>query len=91
MATKAEPGEVLDTLKLSRCLLPGRASYRLGALASTLHLVEGLPPRLHPHRAAYDVLVAARLLVHLATCPDGTPRDFDDLRDRPGGDNDVLF
>lgn len=86
-----EPVEVFDTLKLSRCLLPGRASYRLGTLASTLRLVEGLPPRLHPHRAEYDVLVAARLLIHLATRADGTPMTFEELRDGPGGDDNVLF
>lgn len=52
-----EPSAVLDTLKLSRRLLPGPASYRLGALASELHLADGLPQHLKPHRATYDVLV----------------------------------
>lgn len=86
-----EPAEVLDTLKLSRRLLPGQASHRLGSLASILRLAEGLPPRMQPHRAEYDVLVAARLFVQLATRADGTPMTFEELRDRPGGDTNVLF
>jgi exodeoxyribonuclease X len=86
-----EPADVLDTLKLSRRLLPGQASHRLGALASQLHLAGGLPSRLQPHRATYDVLITARLFVHLATRADGTPMTFEELSDKPGGDHVVLF
>jgi DNA polymerase III epsilon subunit-like protein len=59
--------EILDTLRAARRLLPGQASYKLGALAAALSLVDGLPAGLSPHRAAYDALVTARLLLHLAT------------------------
>jgi DNA polymerase III epsilon subunit family exonuclease len=58
--------EVVDTLKLARRLMPGQPSYKLGALVDALHLDDGLPPGLVPHRAAYDALVAARLFVRLA-------------------------
>jgi exodeoxyribonuclease X len=86
-----EPSAALDTLKLSRRLLSDQASYRLGALVSGLHLADGLPPQLKPHRATYDVLVTARLFVHLATRADGTPMSFEELAEGPGGDEDVLF
>jgi len=59
--------EVVDTLKLAKRLLPGQASYKLGALVSELSLAEGLPAGLSPHRAAYDVLATARLFLHLAS------------------------
>jgi exodeoxyribonuclease X len=61
------PPLVLDTLKLARRLLPGRRSYRLGALVADLGLGTELPPQLKPHRATYDALVTARLFIHLAT------------------------
>jgi exodeoxyribonuclease X len=86
-----EPSAVLDTLKLSRRLLPDQASYRLGALVSYLHLADGLPPQLKPHRATYDVLVTARLFVRLVTRADGTHMSFEALAERPGGEEDVLF
>lgn len=38
-----QPARVLDTLKLARRLLPGRASYKLGALADSFGLDTGLP------------------------------------------------
>ena len=85
------PAEVLDTLKLSRRLLPGQPSHRLGALAEALDLGHGLPAGLRPHRTAYDVLVTARLLVHLATQTSSTPLSFEDLRDGPAGADDALF
>jgi exodeoxyribonuclease X len=62
-----QPPEVFDTLRLARRLLPGRPSYRLSALTDALHLADGLPEWLSPHRATYDALVAARLFVKLAT------------------------
>jgi exodeoxyribonuclease X len=58
--------EIVDTLRLARRLLPRQASYKLGALVDALHLEDGLPPGLVPHRATYDALVAARLFVRLA-------------------------
>jgi exodeoxyribonuclease X len=81
------PAEVLDTLKLSRRLLPGQSSYRLGALVAALNLGNGLPPGLRPHRAAYDVLVTARLFVHLASQIQDEPMSFEVLR----GDDAALF
>lgn len=76
--------EVFDTLKLARRLLPGHASYRLGALVDAFDLAAGLPPGLTPHRATYDVLVTARLFVRLAGSV-----SLDELRGQlPGGDGD---
>jgi DNA polymerase III epsilon subunit-like protein len=60
------PPEVFDTLKLARRLLPGRDSYKLGALVDAFKLATGLAEELTPHRATYDVLVTARLFVLLA-------------------------
>ncbi|MBV9013341.1 MAG: 3'-5' exonuclease [Pseudonocardiales bacterium] len=81
--------EVFDTLRLAKRLLPGQMSYRLGALVTSFALADGLPDGLSPHRATYDVLVAARLFVRLATRDDGTPRSLQELRDqKPGGDSD---
>jgi DNA polymerase III epsilon subunit-like protein len=65
--TDWQPPTVLDTLKLARRLMPGRPSYRLGALVADLNLDADLAPNLKPHRATYDALVTARLFVHLAT------------------------
>ena len=84
--------EVFDTLKLAKRLLPGQPSYKLGALVKALSLDDGMPPGLEPHRAAYDVLVTARLFVRLATRQDGSPRTLDELRGqapdrKPGGTN----
>jgi|ERR1022692_217847 DNA polymerase III epsilon subunit-like protein len=85
------PTEVLDTLKLSRRLLPGEPSYRLGALVTMLDLGSGLPPGLRPHRAAYDVLVTARLFVHLASQTEAGPLSLEALRGDSGGDDAALF
>jgi DNA polymerase III epsilon subunit-like protein len=80
-----KPPEVFDTLKLARRLMPGRDSYRLGALAEAFNLAEGLPEGLSPHRATYDALVAARLFVLLAT----KAASLDELRGgSPGGGED---
>ncbi|RSM83219.1 3'-5' exonuclease [Kibdelosporangium aridum] len=80
--------EVLDTLKLAKRLLPKQSSYKLGSLVETFTLAEGLPDGLTPHRATYDVLVAARLFVLLAT-RDNTPLSIEELRgDSPGGGED---
>src|SRR6266511_458616 len=76
--------EVFDTLKLARRLLAGQTSYRLGALVDAFALAAELPDGLTPHRATYDVLVTARLFVHIAAA-----RSLDELRGLPpdgGGD-----
>jgi len=81
--------EVLDTLKLARRLRPNQMSYKLGALVEAFKLAEGLPEGLTPHRATYDVLVAARLFVRLATRDDDSPLSIEELRDQtPGGESD---
>ncbi len=72
--------EVFDTLKLARRLLPGQASYRLGALVEAFKLDDGLPDDLTPHRATYDALVTARLFVQLATVSDAGPLSLEELR-----------
>jgi DNA polymerase III epsilon subunit-like protein len=82
--------EVFDTLKLARRLLPGHASYRLGALVEAFNLADGLPDDLTPHRATYDALVTAQLFVRLATSV-----SLEELRGQTveGGNDDaaVLF
>jgi exodeoxyribonuclease X len=89
-----EPPEVFDTLKLARRLLPGQASYKLGALVKELSLDTGIPAGLTPHRAGYDVLVTARLFARLATGDDGRPRTLAELRGqapgrKPGGTDEA--
>ena len=79
-----ESPEVFDTLKLAKRLLPGQPSYKLGALVKVLSLDDGMPPGLEPHRAAYDVLVTARLFVRLATRHDGSLLSLDELRGQIG-------
>jgi DNA polymerase III epsilon subunit-like protein len=79
-----ESPEVFDTLKLAKRLLPAQPSYKLGALVKALSLDDGMPPGLEPHRAAYDVLVTARLFVRLATRHDGSPVSLDGLRGQAG-------
>jgi exodeoxyribonuclease X len=77
--------EVFDTLKLAKSLLPGRPGYRLGMLVQTLNLAEGLSEDLTPHRAIYDALVTARLLVWLATSTGGAPLTLEALRGQSPG------
>jgi exodeoxyribonuclease X len=86
--------EVFDTLKLARRLLPGQPSYKLGALVKALSLDSEMPSGLVPHRAAYDVLVTARLFARLATRHDGNPVSLEELRGRetnrnPGGADEI--
>lgn len=77
--------EVLDTLKLAKRLRPNLDSYKLGALVEAFGLAEGLPDGLVPHRATYDVLVAARLFALLATRDHDTPLSIEELRSGPIG------
>jgi exodeoxyribonuclease X len=85
------PGVVLDTLKMSRRLLTDQVSYRLGSLVSALQLDDGLPPSLRAHRVDYDVLVTARLFVHLADKAGGAPLSFEALYDGTRPSDDALF
>ncbi|TCC30521.1 3'-5' exonuclease [Kribbella sindirgiensis] len=80
-----QPARVVDTLKLARRLLPGRDSYKLGALVDAFGLARGLPADLVPHRATYDALVCARLLSHLATSSGREPLTFAELLDATVG------
>jgi len=72
--------EVFDTLKLARRLLPGRDSYKLGALVEEFKLAADFTAELKPHRATYDVLVTARLFVQIAG-----RLTLEELRDHPTG------
>jgi len=81
--------EVFDTLKLARRLLLGRESYKLGTLVEAFKLDEGLDESLTPHRATYDALVTARLILRLANIRDDRPLTLEELRgDPPGGGDD---
>lgn len=62
------PACVVDTLKLARRLVPGQASYKLGALVEHFDLAgqDGGLPGMAAHRAGYDALMCARLLAALA-------------------------
>lgn len=75
---------VLDTLRIARALLPDLPSRKLGALVDHFDLAAGLPGGLQPHRATYDVLVTARLLVAFATGEGGAPRSARQLRELGG-------
>jgi DNA polymerase III epsilon subunit family exonuclease len=82
--------DVLDTLKIAKRLRPNQTSYKLGALVEAFGLDAGLPADLSPHRATYDVIVAARLFVQLATREDGTSLSIEDLHGKPpGGEDDA--
>jgi exodeoxyribonuclease X len=80
-----QPTHVLDTLKLARRLLPGHDSYKLGALVAAFDLAKGLSPDLGPHRATYDAIVCARLLVRLATSTGREPLSLSELLDATSG------
>jgi exodeoxyribonuclease X len=56
-----------------------------------LNLGSGLPPGLRSHRAAYDVLVTARLFVHLASQTEAGSLSLEVLRGGSGGDEATLF
>lgn len=60
-----EPAGVIDTLKLSRKLHKDRSSHKLSVLADLYGLAGIAPEGLGPHRAGYDALMTARLLLRL--------------------------
>ena len=60
-----DPPFAMDTLKLARSTLD-LPSYGLGALVEHHQLAVGLPAGMRAHRADYDALVTARLLVEFA-------------------------
>ena len=60
------PAMVIDTLKLSRRMHPERPSHKLGVLVDAYALAADLPDTMSAHRADYDALVTARLLLRLA-------------------------
>lgn len=79
-----KPGHVIDTLKLARRLIPGQVSYRLGNLVEAFGLAGDIDAELRPHRAAYDAITCARLLVRLASPQGGIERSLADLLGREG-------
>jgi DNA polymerase III epsilon subunit-like protein len=61
-----EPVMVLDTIRLARALWPGLAGYALERLAAHAEItLPPLPAGQRPHRAGYDALLTAELLVVL--------------------------
>ncbi len=62
-----QPNRAIDTLRLAKLLLPGRATYGLQSLAKNYDLAEGLEEQCDSsaHTSAYDALLAARLLFRL--------------------------
>lgn len=88
------PAFTIDTLKLARRLMPGEPSYKLGALIERLSLKEPDPgqPGMSAHRAAYDALMCARLLVELAdTAPNLTLADLLSNPPKDAPDAPTLF
>lgn len=77
------PTEAIDTLRMARTTLK-LPSHKLGTLVEHRQLGTGMPERLHPHRAAYDALVTARLLVDLAEHSGEQPWTVEELRRRGG-------
>jgi DNA polymerase III epsilon subunit-like protein len=61
-----QPRGIIDTLSLSRRMLPCRKSYSLASLTRDLQLEDGEASQAHAHRAGYDVTVTARLFLRLA-------------------------
>lgn len=68
-----EPPFAVDTLRLARRIVD-LPSYGLGALVEHYDLGVGLPAGMRAHRADYDALVTAKLLIELAATlnPRGT-------------------
>lgn len=78
-----KPKGVLDTLRLAKRLLPERTSYSLSSLAKDCSIdVAGTDNTGVAHRAAYDALVTAHLLVHLLTLAETARMDVFTAADR---------
>jgi DNA polymerase III epsilon subunit-like protein len=61
-----EPVMVLDTMRLARALWPGLAGYGLEHLAAHAEITPPpVQPGHRPHRAGYDALMTAELLIAL--------------------------
>ncbi|MBD2036995.1 3'-5' exonuclease [Leptolyngbya sp. FACHB-321] len=63
-----KPKGILDTLKLSKKILPGMKSYSLSNLTEQLSINlsdTNHSDSLKPHRAGYDSLIAAHLFLYL--------------------------
>ena len=58
------PLEIVDTLKMARCVFPGEPSYTLEALCMAKGIVSS--PNLHFHRAESDAVITAKLFVDMA-------------------------
>lgn len=71
------PKRAIDTLRLAKRLLPGKASYSLQNLADEYGLAEGLEQCCgsSAHTAAYDTLLAANLLFMLLKLKPSIERD----------------
>ncbi|MDR7381151.1 PolC-type DNA polymerase III [Promicromonospora iranensis] len=78
-----QPRFALDTLRLARRALD-LPSYGLGALVEHYDLGVGLPAGMRAHRADYDALVTARLLVKLATALNSRGATLAELRHAAG-------
>ncbi|WP_454859592.1 3'-5' exonuclease [Promicromonospora soli] len=78
-----EPPFALDTLRLARHALD-LPSFGLGVLVEHHDLAAGLPDGMRAHRADYDALVTARLLVQLATTLNPRGTTLADLRHAAG-------
>ncbi len=61
-------GYVLDTVELSRLLMPTQNSYRLGELASDLEIEHE-----NPHQADSDAMATAQLFLHLMDILENLP------------------
>jgi DNA polymerase III epsilon subunit-like protein len=61
-----EPVLVLDTMRLARAIWPGLAGYALERLVAHANITPPPPePGQRPHRAGYDAMMAAELLILL--------------------------
>ena len=61
-----KPAMILDTMRLARALWPGLVGYALERLAAHAEIaLPPLPAGQRPHRAGYDALMTAELLVVL--------------------------
>jgi exodeoxyribonuclease X len=81
-----DPPFALDTLRLARHTLD-LPSYGLGALVEHCELGVGLPAGMRAHRADYDALVTAKLLVELATNLNPVGATLAELRHAAGTTN----